>query len=273
MSLRQRAAITDPGRRRRRNEDAYVLEPPLFAVADGMGGAQAGEIASRIAASVLRDSAERFGEDSVVDAHPGGEPARLRGGGDRRGAVRDGDDDHRRARRGRHRAHRPRRRLARVPHPGRQAGAADRGPLAGRRARPQRAAVAGRGGRPSAAIGDHPRARHRPRRRRGHVHGRGPPRRRLHDLLGRPHLDGRRRGDPRDRRAEPGRASTRRHERSSTPRTGAAARTTSRSSPSRSATPRPGRPRRCPSSPSSRRTTRRRCRASSGCRPWTTRCC
>jgi serine/threonine protein phosphatase PrpC len=65
MRLRQRAAITDPGRRRRRNEDAFVLEPPLFAVADGMGGAQAGEIASRIAASVLRDSAERSGEDSV----------------------------------------------------------------------------------------------------------------------------------------------------------------------------------------------------------------
>jgi serine/threonine protein phosphatase PrpC len=65
MRLRQRAGITDPGRRRRRNEDAFVLEPPLFAVADGMGGAQAGEIASRIAASVLRDSAERSGEDSV----------------------------------------------------------------------------------------------------------------------------------------------------------------------------------------------------------------
>jgi serine/threonine protein phosphatase PrpC len=66
MSLRQRAAITDPGRRRRRNEDAYVLEPPLFAVADGMGGAQAGEIASRIAASVLRDSPEQSGEEAVV---------------------------------------------------------------------------------------------------------------------------------------------------------------------------------------------------------------
>jgi PPM family protein phosphatase len=66
MSLRQRAAITDPGRRRRRNEDAYVLEPPLFAVADGMGGAQAGEIASRIAASVLRDSAGRPGEETVA---------------------------------------------------------------------------------------------------------------------------------------------------------------------------------------------------------------
>ena len=56
MKLTQHAAATDPGRRRRRNEDAYVVQPPLFAVADGMGGAQAGEIASRIAASVLRDS-------------------------------------------------------------------------------------------------------------------------------------------------------------------------------------------------------------------------
>ena len=50
-----------PGRRRRRNEDAYVVQPPLFAVADGMGGAQAGEIASRIAASVLRDSGAGVG--------------------------------------------------------------------------------------------------------------------------------------------------------------------------------------------------------------------
>ncbi len=65
-ALGQRAAVTDPGRRRRRNEDAYVLRPPLFAVADGMGGAQAGEIASRIAASALRDSPGRVGEDAVV---------------------------------------------------------------------------------------------------------------------------------------------------------------------------------------------------------------
>jgi PPM family protein phosphatase len=67
MRLRQRAAITDPGRRRRRNEDAYVSEPPLFAVADGMGGAQAGEIASRIAVAVLRDSTRQSGEDAVVE--------------------------------------------------------------------------------------------------------------------------------------------------------------------------------------------------------------
>jgi PPM family protein phosphatase len=66
MNLTQHAAVTDPGRRRRRNEDAYVMQPPLFAVADGMGGAQAGEIASRIAASVLRDSHGQKGEDAVV---------------------------------------------------------------------------------------------------------------------------------------------------------------------------------------------------------------
>ena len=62
----QHAAATDPGRRRLRNEDAYVVQPPLFAVADGMGGAQAGEIASRIAASVLRESGAEAGEDAVV---------------------------------------------------------------------------------------------------------------------------------------------------------------------------------------------------------------
>jgi PPM family protein phosphatase len=66
MKLTQHAAVTDPGRRRRRNEDAYVVQPPLFAVADGMGGAQAGEIASRIAAAVLRDSGADGGEDAVV---------------------------------------------------------------------------------------------------------------------------------------------------------------------------------------------------------------
>ena len=47
------AVASDTGRRRRRNEDNYVAAPPLFAVADGMGGAQAGEVASQLAASAL----------------------------------------------------------------------------------------------------------------------------------------------------------------------------------------------------------------------------
>jgi serine/threonine protein phosphatase PrpC len=55
VKLGQSAAVTDPGRRRRHNEDAYVCEPPLFAVADGIGGAQAGELASSLAAAAVRD--------------------------------------------------------------------------------------------------------------------------------------------------------------------------------------------------------------------------
>jgi protein phosphatase len=66
--LGRSAGATDTGRRRRRNEDAYVCEPPLFAIADGMGGAQAGEVASRLAATVLEEGGlEEGGLGHVAD--------------------------------------------------------------------------------------------------------------------------------------------------------------------------------------------------------------
>jgi protein phosphatase len=55
MRTGRASALTDTGRRRPHNEDTFVCDPPLFAVADGVGGAQAGEIASRLAAAALEE--------------------------------------------------------------------------------------------------------------------------------------------------------------------------------------------------------------------------
>jgi protein phosphatase len=66
MTLGRHASRSDTGRKRRRNEDAYVVQPPLFAVADGMGGAQAGEVASRLAVEALADDGGGTGGESRV---------------------------------------------------------------------------------------------------------------------------------------------------------------------------------------------------------------
>lgn len=70
------AQRTDTGRQRPHNEDSFVARVPLFAVADGMGGAQAGEDASRMAVEVLHEGlgegtgtvAERL-TDQVAEAN------------------------------------------------------------------------------------------------------------------------------------------------------------------------------------------------------------
>ncbi|MGZ5325322.1 MAG: Stp1/IreP family PP2C-type Ser/Thr phosphatase [Solirubrobacterales bacterium] len=50
LRVAEHAHKTDTGRQRNANEDSYFARAPIFAVADGMGGAQAGEVASSIAA-------------------------------------------------------------------------------------------------------------------------------------------------------------------------------------------------------------------------------
>ena len=58
LTIAEHAALTDVGMRREGNEDSMLASPPLFVVADGMGGAQAGEVASGIVIETLGKAAE-----------------------------------------------------------------------------------------------------------------------------------------------------------------------------------------------------------------------
>jgi len=70
LRVAEQYAGTDTGRQRRANEDSLLARSPLFVVADGMGGAQAGEVASRIAV-------ESFQAGLADSSHPELELAEL----------------------------------------------------------------------------------------------------------------------------------------------------------------------------------------------------
>jgi protein phosphatase len=68
MRIGRASWVTDTGRKRLRNEDAHVFEPPLFAIADGMGGARAGEVAAGIAAAALREGGAAVEDEAGLEA-------------------------------------------------------------------------------------------------------------------------------------------------------------------------------------------------------------
>jgi len=73
MNRVESAGLTDIGKKRRINQDSLFLDDRmgLYAVADGMGGHKAGEVASRIVVETLRESMSAPGEPAdapVVDA-------------------------------------------------------------------------------------------------------------------------------------------------------------------------------------------------------------
>jgi PPM family protein phosphatase len=63
VRIADHASSSHTGKVRRTNEDAYLDDPPLFVVADGMGGARAGELASRLAVDTFRELEPAPGED------------------------------------------------------------------------------------------------------------------------------------------------------------------------------------------------------------------
>ncbi|HEY2283375.1 MAG TPA: Stp1/IreP family PP2C-type Ser/Thr phosphatase [Solirubrobacteraceae bacterium] len=72
LRVAEQYAATDTGLQRRANEDSLLARSPLFVVADGMGGAQAGEVASRLAVDVFEEGLGDTTEPEIVLAQRAG---------------------------------------------------------------------------------------------------------------------------------------------------------------------------------------------------------
>jgi PPM family protein phosphatase len=77
LRIVEKAALSDVGRQRQGNEDSFLERSPLFVVADGMGGARAGEVASRMAV-------EQFDDADGADMPPEQQLAEVAKGANRR---------------------------------------------------------------------------------------------------------------------------------------------------------------------------------------------
>src|SRR4051812_20850649 len=74
LRIDDQAFRTDTGRQRNANEDSFFVRAPIFVVADGMGGAQAGEVASKTAADAFdidlpEGSPERVLRETIARAN------------------------------------------------------------------------------------------------------------------------------------------------------------------------------------------------------------
>jgi protein phosphatase len=67
LRIVEEAGLTHVGRQRHTNEDRLYESPPLFAVADGMGGARAGEVASQLAVDEFAEHADGGGGGNAAE--------------------------------------------------------------------------------------------------------------------------------------------------------------------------------------------------------------
>jgi PPM family protein phosphatase len=74
LRIEDQAFLSDTGRQRNANEDSFFVRAPIFVVADGMGGAQAGEVASKAAADAFdvdlpEGRPERILRETILEAN------------------------------------------------------------------------------------------------------------------------------------------------------------------------------------------------------------